>query len=110
MKIKGHEFDDFLENGWPGPDWYHDEADDSLFDESTGKLKDPLATYNTEDLGCILWQGEGDDPTDGDGKSLDSAIRKWRKEKTTFSFIVSGRLGDRDALEQELKIRGFKVS
>lgn len=112
MKISGHEFKDFYDNGWPGDNWYHDYDDDaSIFFDNEGELIDLDRVYDSDDLGTIVWQGpEIDDPTHSEGMSIAAAIKKWRKQKTTFSFVVSGPKENGDALRKELIARGFRVS
>lgn len=104
MKIKGAELIQFLAEAWPGPedDWYwnHD-----LFDEP-----DPAATYDTDEIGGIFYQGRGTDPTDGGGYDLAALIRKWRKEKSFDVLIVTVKKPQTDAVIKQLKAMGLKVT
>jgi hypothetical protein len=74
MKILGAELQQWMDEDWPGEDYYwnHDE-----FDEIT----DPEVTYDTADLGPLLWQGTGDDPSRGLGMDIDRRINAWRKKR-----------------------------
>lgn len=84
MKIKGAELREFMDSAWPKPDddWYWDH---DIFDP----LPDPEATYDTDEIGPIQYQGSGDDPTDGTGYNLATLIKKWRKSRTHDTLIVS---------------------
>jgi hypothetical protein len=83
MKILGAELQLWMDKDWPGDDYYwsHD-----VFDE----VADPEVTYETADLGPLLWQGTGDDPARGMGMDIDRRINAWRKKrpKTNTSSMV----------------------
>jgi len=83
MKIKGGELQLWMNEDWPGDDYYWDH---DLFDDAP----DPEVTYDTDDLGALLYQGHEEDPTGGDGLALDKKIRRWRKVtgKTVFAVAV----------------------
>lgn len=85
MKINGAELADFVENGWPGDDYYW-ETD--LFEDTPGNIPVPGETYDTEDLGPLFWQGKGPDPTDGQGLDIARVIRAWRKSRDTRLVLV----------------------
>lgn len=76
MKVTGDELREFMDTGWPQPedDWYWDH---DLW------LHLPLRghTYNTDDIGGILYQGKDIDPTKGEGYDLDACIKQWRRDK-----------------------------
>jgi hypothetical protein len=77
MKIKGSELALFMENGWPGEgteDWFWD-SDDLDTDINHD------STYDTDELGCISYQGKGEDPTGGEGYSFAAAIKRWRRDR-----------------------------
>lgn len=99
MKIKGAELIEFMNTGWPGGeddmDWYWDH---DLFEQP-----DPTATYDTEDIGPLYYQGKGKDPTDGNGRDLARLIRAWRKKRTTDLFVVRVPKGKEDELKAFLK-------
>lgn len=83
MKIKGGELKLWMDEDWPGDDFYWDH---DLFDDAPN----PAETYDTDDLGALLYQGRDEDPTGGDGLALDKRIRRWRKVtgKSVFSVAV----------------------
>jgi hypothetical protein len=108
MKITGKEFNDWYENGWPGDNWYHDDYDETIFDDATGKIKDESETYDTRDLGALIWQGPEFDAPAGEWP-IDKFIRKWRKEKTTFSVYVTGPKDRIEEIEWFCYERGFKL-
>lgn len=109
MKITGHEFLEWFETAWPGEDWYHDDWSEEAFDRETGDLKDADAVYDVADLGHVYWQGVGPDPTDGDGLYIDKLIRKWRKNKTTFSVYVTGPKEELIKITELARQNGFKI-
>lgn len=78
MKIKGIELNAFMDQAWPGDDWYwqHD-----LFDE----YPEPEVIYDTNELSDLFWQGAGN----RDSLSLESLIRQWRKSKVSTDFVVT---------------------
>lgn len=102
MLIKGAELAIFIREGWPGAgtpqegDWFWDH---DLFDDAP----DPDITYDTEDLGPVLYQGNGKDPTNGNGHDLARLIRKWRKTRTDDLLTVSVPKDKRDVFEAYLK-------
>jgi len=83
MKIKGGELKLWMDEDWPGDDYYWDHE---LFDDEP----DVELTYDTDDLGALLYQGRDEDPTGGDGLDLAKMIRRWRKTtgKAVFSVAV----------------------
>jgi len=83
MKIKGGELKLWMDEDWPGDEYYWDH---DLFDDAP----DPAENYDTDDLGALLYQGRDEDPTGGDGLALDKLIRRWRKTtgKTVFTVAV----------------------
>jgi len=83
MKIKGGELKLWMDEDWPGDDYYWDHE---LFDDEP----DVELTYDTDDLGALLCQGREKDPTGGDGLDLAKMIRRWRKTtgKAVFSVAV----------------------
>lgn len=83
MKIKGSELQQFLDEAWPGKDWYWDHE---CFDE----YPEPGVTYDTYELGNVLYQGKmGCDPTNGQGYDLGALIRAWRKTRTHDLLYVA---------------------
>ena len=109
MKITGAEFQEWYDNHWPGDDWYHDDFREDLFDDD-GNLVEVDAVYDGRELGNICFLG----PIGGKWKhhefySVESAILKWRKERDTFTIVVSGKKEQREELAADLKRRGFTV-
>ena len=78
MKIKGIELSAFIEQAWPGDDWYWDHE---LFEDYI----DPIAVYDTDDIGDLFWQGIGH----RDSLSLESLIKAWRKSRVSTNFMVT---------------------
>lgn len=85
MKITGEELQDFIENGWPGNDYYWETE---AFEDTPNYQPVPGETYETDDLGPLLWQGRDPDPTDGQGIDLAVAIRSWRKARDTRVVLI----------------------
>ena len=80
MQIQGSELQQFIDEGWPGEDYYWDT--DMLEDTPDGKAL-PDIQYDTDDFGRLLWQGHGPDPTSGAGLDLAKVIKVWRKSRTS---------------------------
>ena len=78
MKIKGLELNAFMEQAWPGDDWYWDH---DLFEE----FAEPEVVYDTDDISDLFWQGAGHK----DSLSLEFLIKQWRKNKASTNFIVT---------------------
>lgn len=104
MKIKGSELRQWMDEAWPGPgeDWYWDH---DLFDEP-----DPNATYSTDEIGPILHQGSGEDPTEGYGYDLAALIRKWRKTRTHTAIVLTVPNGDVEEVLSLAAERRWSVS
>ncbi|QIG69795.1 hypothetical protein EVB81_226 [Rhizobium phage RHph_I46] len=107
MKIKGAELIQFLDTGWPKPedDYYWDNG---LFEDRPNGEPDPEVTYDTDELGPILYQGPDPDPIP-EGLDLAKLIRKWRKTQTTESFVVEVPKGKRDELVEFLDTINGKI-
>ncbi|QIG68159.1 hypothetical protein EVB55_224 [Rhizobium phage RHph_Y68] len=101
MKIKGGELIKFLDEAWPGDNWYWDH---DCFEGEPDKE----STYDTDDLGFILYQGPGDDPSDG-GIDLAKAIRKWRRDSKTIYVQLDIPKGKFDELKEFVKKNGGKI-
>ena len=102
MKITGTELLAFMEHAWPGDDWYWSHE---LFDDTP----DPDATYDTDEIGGILYQGWSDDPTGGDGYDLAVLIRKWRKARDFDVMTINVPKGRTDEVREALSAIGIKV-
>jgi len=74
VKIKGAELAAWTDEAWPGDDWYWDHE---LFNHPK-----PDETYDTDEIGGIYYQGNGTDPTHGDGYDLAKLIVAWRKSRS----------------------------
>jgi hypothetical protein len=90
-----------MKSGFPGcgtpqaDDWYWDH---DLFDE----LPEPNAIIDTDDLGSIRYQGDGEDPAP-DGFDVAVLIRKWRKLQTNDLLMVYVPKEHNEAFKQFLK-------
>jgi hypothetical protein len=104
MKVKGYELQQFMDEAWPGDDWFWDH---DLFEEP-----DPNSIYDTDEIGPVLYGGampERDDPTDGHGHDLAVLLRRWRKARTTSSLLVECPKDRVDAVVAAIKEMGLKV-
>ena len=103
MKIKGAELKAFMDEAWPQPenDWYWDHEEFA---------NEPVATavYDTNNIDRILYQGCGQDPTEGNGYDLAALIRQWRKDRKYVSLVVSVPKDRVDAFKKSLKDFGAK--
>ena len=100
MKIKGSELRFFMDDGWPGDDWYLE----SDFDEP-----DPDEEYDTSDT-VIRYQGRNEDPTHGEGHDLGKLIRKWRKARTSAFLTVIVPKESEDAMRAAIAtVLGAKI-
>lgn len=85
MKISGSELQKFCMEAWPGgpdcTDWFWDH---DLFDDEP----EADSIYETDDLGPILFQGSGEDPTSGEGYDLERLIRGWHRSRGYDLFTV----------------------
>lgn len=86
MKVTGAELTQWMKEAWPGgfdnDDWFWDH---DAFEE----FPDPTATYDTEEIGGIFYQGDGADPTKGEGYDLTGLVRAWRKQRTHEDLVFS---------------------
>lgn len=89
MKILGAEFMDWYDNHWPEGDWCHEDSEVKTHDDDGNWLLVPHEKYDADDLGYLSWgAGRDTDPTDGEGMSISTCIRKWRRERD-FDFVVT---------------------
>lgn len=107
MKIIGAELIQFLDEAWPEPvdHWYWD---NDLFEDRPNGEPDPEKTYDTDELGPIMYQGPGDDPS-GDGYDIAKLVRKWRKEKKSETYAVEIPKGKKDGLVKFLDAINGKI-
>jgi len=98
MKIKGSELQFFMDDGWPGDDWYL---------ECNFDFPDPDEEYDTADME-ICYQGRNHDPSfDYD---LGKLIRKWRKTRTSAFLTVIVPKASEDALRSAIaSVAGAKI-
>lgn len=88
MQIKGVELAAFMKEAWPDSgtpqedDWFWDH---DLFDDQPHVDM----SYDTDDLGPIQYQGNGEDPTSGEGYDIARLIRKWRKTRDCDILAVA---------------------
>jgi hypothetical protein len=89
MKVKGSELIQFMAEAWPGED-KEETKDDWYWDHEVFEEPDPEATYETDELGPILFsRGSGrEDPTDGEGLNLATLIKRWRKARAFDMFLI----------------------
>ena len=117
MKIKGSELIRFLDDetgGWPQEPtpqcWYWDHEEFDV--EPCGPIPD--VTYDTDALGPVMFQGDSvgdihynDDPTKGEGYSLHSLIRKWRKAQTMMVIELEVKKEEVDYVRKVIKDLGL---
>lgn len=95
--IPADELAAFLNEGWPGPDWYlTDHAEflwERTFTQGCGaELYRPhrpgqiinLAEYDA----AVRWQGSGTDPTHGDGYRLIHLFHRWQRTRTDVTVVI----------------------
>lgn len=99
MKVKGDELQAFVNEGWPSDDWYWDH---DLFEEP-----DPTATYDTDEIGPLCYQGR--EPTDETTLDLAVLIRKWRKTRDHDIFSIKVKKADVPAVQEALAKFGIKI-
>ncbi len=107
MKITGAEFNEWYDNHWPGKDWYLDNFEDDIFGDDDAL--DESVIYDTGQLGNIYWQGDRDKHSIFFFLPLDKTIRKWRRDRDTFTISATGPKGTRDDAIAALKALGCKV-
>lgn len=88
MKVKGSELIQFMAEAWPGDD-KEETRDDWYWDHEVFEEPDPEATYDTDELGPILFSRSSgrEDPTDGEGYNIATLIKRWRKTRD-FNFYT----------------------
>ena len=99
MKVKGSELQQFMDQAWPSDDWYWDH---DVFEEP-----DPDETYDTDDIGDLLYQGK--DPDQPYYLDLAALIRKWRKNRDFDIITVLVPRGNGDAFKELVKQAGYKL-
>ena len=99
MKITGSELQQFMEHGWPGDDWYWDH---DAFEEP-----EPSATYDTDEIGPLLYQGK--DPHDGSELDIGRLIRAWRKARDFDLFTITVKKSETKKVRADLAAVGVKI-
>jgi hypothetical protein len=107
--VTAQELADFMNTGWPQPeaDWYYDDKNDDLWEQTLQMdpanperhvAAEPAKLINLNDFeASILYQGQGEDPTRGEGYSLVAMFSKWRSQRSVHTAVVEvpkGRLDD----------------
>lgn len=108
MKITGAEFKEWFRTGLPtgfyldsGMDWVGDDEEEKIADD---ELFDP------DERWVLLWDGPRDeDPTDGEGVLVSTAIRRWRKQRDTEVLVVTVPKAHADEVRKMIKAVGGKV-
>jgi hypothetical protein len=100
MKLTGAELQQFMDHGWPGDEWYWDH-------EAFDAMPDPAATYNTDDLGPLIYQGsELDRP---DNLDLGRLVTKWRKARDFDLFTITVKKSDTEKVRAALAAVGVSI-
>ena len=104
MKISGIELQEFINTGWPKPidDWYWDHT---AFEYDP----EPDKTYDTDDIGPLLYQGPEVRTRQNDSIDLAAAIRKWRKERDSDVFAVTISKAKSEELKKLVKELGGTI-
>ncbi len=108
MKISGADLIAFLQTGWPGLENGTD--DDWYWDHDVFTSPDPAATYDTDDLGPIFYQGK-DPELSGRKLDLGELVTSWQKRRRSASILLSVPL-DRvaDLLEFAASVGAAEIS
>ena len=100
----------FMNDGWPGVDWYLSEHAEYLWETTftTGKGRElyracrPGTMVNLYDFEATLrWQGTRRDPTKGNGQKLSVLFLDWqrtRSEAVVVAYVPRAKLSDVSAL------------
>ena len=87
----------FMNNGWPGADWYLSDHTEYLwettFTSGPGcelyRPQRPGALVNLYDFeATVRWQGNGRDPTRGAGKKLSELFLRWQRTRSEAVVIA----------------------
>jgi hypothetical protein len=114
MKVAIDEISKFINEGWPGPDWYMDDcgpAFEEHFSDDGETPKAPGTKVELADFECaICWQGKGEDPSPhGDGYSFLSLFRKWKRSLTVTIVVAEVPNNKLDAVKLAIQADGGKV-
>jgi len=117
--ITVNELADFMNYGWPGPDWYLDGDNDYLWEQTfihgIGKeLYRPIqpgAVVNLHEFEAVVrWQGYGPDPSRGRGRCLTDLVLRWRQHRPEQVLIVQVPKEKLDEIVAYLKAAGCSLS
>jgi hypothetical protein len=87
----------FMNQGWPGPDWYlSDHAEylwETTFTEGRGaelyRPRRPGTLINLFDYEAqVRWQGNGWDPTNRQGNKLSTLLLRWQRTRTDAMIVA----------------------
>lgn len=101
MKIKGGELQKWMDEGWPGDDWYWEHE---LFDDNP----EPDQSYDTGDINGLYYQGKS--PEVRELPSIDTLIRRWRRSRDFALLSVDCPKAVEDEIREYLKLKGCKVT
>jgi hypothetical protein len=97
MMLPVEELAAFMNEGWPGPDWYltgHAEyLWENTFTQGRGKElyrpRCPGKLINLYDYDAMIrWQGSDQDPTRGRGYRLMTLFRRWQRTRREVTVVV----------------------
>jgi hypothetical protein len=98
LTIPADELAAFMNEGWPGVDWYLTEHPEYLwettFTQGTGselyRACQSGSMINLFDFeGRIRWQGNGTDPTNGRGYKLSTLFLRWQRIRCNALIVAS---------------------
>ena len=96
-KIAVDELAAFMNDGWPGEEWYLDVQHEYLWETTfnTGEngslyqARQPGTMVNLADYeGCARWQGAGPDPTERRGHKLTELFLRWQRTRRDAVVVV----------------------
>ena len=118
QKVLVDEIAAFMNDGWPGEEWYLDAKHDFLWETTfttgeNGVLYQARRPGTVVDLveyeGCVRWQGSGPDPTDRRGHKLTELFQTWqrkRRDAVVMAYVPRHKLA---AITESLKTAGCLV-
>lgn len=110
VKTTGAEFRRFYDDAafWPEGAWHEDEE----IEVDGAPISDDLAIEDIPESAVLKLKGGvvlGLPDDDGDGVSLESHFKKWRKAQNTVSFVVECDKKDADVLKTTIGTFGGRV-
>lgn len=109
MKATGAEIVEFFNTGWPGDDWYCEDEELVVFDESGQLALDPGARYNLGQLGYVQWQGDGEAPEALYNHSVEWWFLRWKRQRSFAILAVEVPKGDLDEAKRLCAEHGWRV-